>query len=739
MFSKNDLLVVHENGAFLGSGEKIDLAIIHENIVLFTTWIGRTSYLRLVKSKVINSTHSEPLDPLDADGIQDLGRYPSNATCLSIGLVAQTICAIVAEYDRARGLNRLTIQPLNAMESRVLVLPLPSNGSHIHLQAFTSIIVVPGSLGHFLLVCGTQNGVVVTLEIDDHSLQIVRSWYDQIGFTSAIVKRPETPTTNDVVFVNCDMKMFALAIPVSESPGRTPRGEREISQIFLTDALKPIIQQPAINSITTLRPQLSGGTDNGLLLVSGSQILLAGLSSQPKPVPRRIPIGGSPSRLLYSHHLGCLIVAASVNGKSTLLFIDPETGEDLSRSFDKKNGNPVDFVSGLGNLNERIFRLLEWSYVKGGKTWMFIIVCTSTGRLLIISTQKGEALKSKGSEATFNAEPPKTIHYWTLHKIKCGKPVYSVAGSDEGLFYCAGDMLYCETLDDTDKRFKRVADYALPSPAINLICNAGRIHALTAAHSLEILKVETDWASNATYSVNGTAVKIVRTHGDRVTRNTLHHKIISKWPDTPIDLVSDKSCSVVGLWATHGTRADTLEPIFEAQLPCSILRFRAGNSRPAWDSTRVSSDDRIKNLNIVPNGASYPESLGLSIDGSLFNFTLLDFAAWKFLRFLINLAKQSQKVCEFTYAHDMFSLEPILEPKIMMHVDGDILRRCLGDGSLEALLCIGQETEEAVATQTRFVELLQGLHRGRLPKNADLSVYVEQAYKDLEFFLRPVL
>jgi hypothetical protein len=141
----------------------------------------------------------------------------------------------------------------------------------------------------------------------------------------------------------------------------------------------------------------------------------------------------------------------------------------------------------------------------------------------------------------------------------------------------------------------------------------------------------------------------------------------------------------------------------------------------------------------VPNGASYPETLGLSIDGSLFNFTLLDFAAWKFLRFLINLAKQSPKVCEFTYTYDAFSLEPVLEPKIMMHIDGNILRRCLEDGSLEELLCIGHDKEEAVATQAKFVELLHGLHRGRLGKNAALEVYVEQAYKDLEFFLRPVL
>ena len=730
MLSNDVLLGVRENGNFLGSGEKIDLAVVYENIVLFTTRIGRTSYLQMVESMPADDVYNDTPVILKAERVQNLGRHSLNTTCLSIGLVAQNPCVITAEYDGSS--VRLIFQALNTIESHVLDI----KGNHIHLEAFVSIVVVNGSPGYAVLVCGTRNGVLVTLVIDEQSFKIVRSWYDRIGATPAIVKRGEYPSPEAIVFVNCDLKMYALTISVaaSGSPRGAPRRERKISQVFLTDALNPIIRQPPINSIARLRLNLSGGTDSGLLLISGSQILIAGLSSQPKTVPRHIPIRGSPSRLLYSHHLGCLVVSASVNGKCTLLFIDPETGEDLSCPIDKKNGSPVDFVSGLGNFNERVFRLVEWSYVKGGKTWAFIIVCTSTGRLLIISTQKGETVESKGSELIFDQQYGNKIRYWTLHKIRCGEPVYSVAGFDEGLFYCSGDVLYCETLDMAEKRFKRVAEYVLPSPALNMVFRDGRIYALTAAHSLEILKLDGEATADAA-SPNGTGLRIVRTHGDQVTRNTLHHKIISQSSESPIDLVSDKACSVVGLWATHNTRADTLETIFEAQLSCSILRFRTGRSRPTWDVTWQSGEG----IDAVPNSATYPETLGLSIDGSLFNFTIIDFAAWKFLRFIINLAKQSRAVCEFTYSQDALCLEPTMEPKTLMHVDGDILRRCLDNGSLEELLCIGQETGTAAATQAKFVELLEGLHRRRPERNAEVNVYVEQAYKDLEFFLRPVL
>ena len=289
----------------------------------------------------------------------------------------------------------------------------------------------------------------------------------------------------------------------------------------------------------------------------------------------------------------------------------------------------------------------------------------------------------------------------------------------------------------TEKRFKRVAEYTLPSPAINLLCKKGIIYALTAFHSLEILRLEVEGPDDEA-SADGSGFKIVRSHGDQYTRNTLHHRIISQAAENPIDLVSDKACSIVGLWATHNTRIDTLETIFEAQLPCSILRFGASRSRPTWDPTNASSDERVGSADIVPNSATYPETLGLSIDGSIFNFTILDFAAWKFLRFLINLAKQSSKVCEFTYNQGTIDLEPTPEPKTMMHVDGDILRRCLDDGNLKELLCVGQEAERE-AIRVAFIELLQGLHRGRLEKDAAFDVYVERAYKDLEFFLRPVL
>ena len=203
---------------------------------------------------------------------------------------------------------------------------------------------------------------------------------------------------------------------------------------------------------------------------------------------------------------------------------------------------------------------------------------------------------------------------------------------------------------------------------------------------------------------------------------------------------------MVGLWATHNTKADTLDTVFEAQLPCSIVRFRSGRCRPIWDpiwssfvQARPGKRIEVPRLGIIPNSKLHAETLGLSIDGSLTHFTMIDLSAWRFLRFLVNLAMQSPDVCEFTYISDTLTLEPTLAPKSMMHIDGDILRRCVANTCLVELLRIDDETSEAAEIFAKFYELLQVLHGGMLEDGLPSGVYVQQAYDDLDFYLRPLL
>lgn len=80
-----------------------------------------------------------------------------------------------------------------------------------------------------------------------------------------------------------------------------------------------------------------------------------------------------------------------------------------------------------------------------------------------------------------------------------------------------------------------------------------------------------------------------------------------------------------------------------------------------------------------------------------------------------------------------------MKPKTMMHIDGDILYRCLRDHRLEELLQIGSEDEKVKDLFAMFLELLQAAHRDLLEKDAAPGVYIAQAYADLELYLRPMM
>ncbi|KAG4443770.1 hypothetical protein IFR05_000761 [Cadophora sp. M221] len=706
-------------------GSTISNAAIEDGCVFLTTRLNDTdnsTFLHVLDFQLTKSDMDVDSDP----GARTLGKIEYEVTSITTGRIRGCLFAVIAGWRRDRSVI-LTFQPLTGGIKTDVVVPPASRDTSNHLDAIVSIAFLPPVAGVFLLLCGTRSGTVVVLEISETSLNIVSSQSKRIGATPAIVSKDEFSASGDSFFVSCDLKGYILTVedrdPVALSHGHS----LNIHQIWLSDALKPSLYQPKINTIVRMRPPRSGATSGSLLVVSGPQLLITGLSTHAKPVTRHIAVGGTPTRLLYSHSLDVLVVATSIDGKSSLLFIDPTTGEDISQPLDEKTKHNVPFASGLGNANERIFRLFEWSLTKDGKTWNFIIAATSTGRLLIISIQERSRQAERGSDLDLrsNSTGARQICYYTRHKFKSNDPVYSATGLSDGLLWCAGTKLSYDILDLTEKKFKRMTDYELPSPATDIIYENGTIYALTSCHSLEILKL---------VSNDHGEFRIIRTHGDQLARDSLHQLLLDRPSQRPIHLVSDKLSSVVGLWPTHNTKADTLEPIFEAALQSSILRFRFGRCRPTWDP--IWSERTHRPTSNPGNGW---EALGLSITGSLSHFSILEFKAWRLLRFIMDLATRSPKICEFTYRDDPMPLDTMTEPKTMMHIDGDVLRTVVLRRGLEELLGIDLDTDDSRRTLKKFTELLQDVHQGTLENDGTAVYYISQAYADLKLYLRPVV
>lgn len=318
------------------------------------------------------------------------------------------------------------------------------------------------------------------------------------------------------------------------------------------------------------------------------------------------------------------------------------------------------------------------------------------------------------------------------HQIKHDKPVYSVAAfgarcvphpvqilvfqapltCSSSLIYCCGNELVLQTLRLPDKKWLRPIKHTLGSASIHISVAGLFVYVTTARHSLTILKVEDD--------------ELRPQFSDRVARDGMHHL---NTRDPSVTLVSDKACSVIGLWQPPREspvqlvglaecrierRAESsATTLFEAILPKSITRLRSGALSNAWRSSPMTQLETV---------------LGSSADGTFYQLRILSETSWRLLRFIQNLALRNRLICPFQYSNPPRKhIEPSTTKKHYMHVDGDILIRLVNLGGaslLQAMLEAEPHPDNrfldygtAAARRGRFRELVRDVVGGDEPED----------------------
>ena len=241
----------------------IGLAMIHQETILFTLLHGKENIL--LAQKLIVTTDDETSSPEVHS--RCLRMFSDRVTSLAICSLKHALFAIVAEW--AGNAIKLTFQPLDDDAShRHIIVPVTIGGTSNTLEEFVSIAVSAYSTGNLVLVCGTRNGIVVLLEIDENTLEIRHSACDRVGATPAIVRRDEHAGIKEVFFVNSDSKLFAfttIEVKKGDSGFDSPKRQRTINQIWLTDVTNPNRQQPKINSVARLPIDVSARLYDGIL------------------------------------------------------------------------------------------------------------------------------------------------------------------------------------------------------------------------------------------------------------------------------------------------------------------------------------------------------------------------------------------------------------------------------------------------------------------------------------------
>ncbi|KAI1201399.1 hypothetical protein F5X97DRAFT_290412 [Nemania serpens] len=518
-----------------------------------------------------------------------------------------------------------------------------------------------------------------------------------------------------------------LAI-MKESDGNYSFGcFEEISRVWLTDANEPHLQSPTVNSVATLRDIPEYG-DSTWAMVAGSHILIAQLEPHPTPVPRYMPTGGTPFGILYSERLEALVTVIVKKGIPSLHFFDPITGADLSHpvtkasEHDEEQRVDVDYITYLGNPDVKVVSLLEWSYKDKGKAYEWFAILAKSGenqgRLLVVSAEQETVVTSSGIS--------RRIRFWTQfhRKFRDRSPRCGATGAG-GLFIGFEKTVECHLIQD--KRFITALKYDLPSPPTCLEVVDPYLNVLTTHHSLVVLNHNCEAALKSG--------RMILTSTDGITRNGLHS--IDMGLFTNIEepqhfvLTSSLTCSAHGLWSSGVTTTiSELKTVFTADLVKSIRKFVHGYTRPRW----TKSTSRHGRLSRLDRGGV----LGLAMDGSLTEFVILDEDLWRLLRYIQGLAMTSKDI--YPIARDYSNIDVIeqdLDSAVPtnMHVDGDILQRCLEKKMLERIVSTPQKL---IQLQALLRALSPGDETGPLISNGTLAAF-ERTYDVLEYYLAPAL
>ena len=523
-----------------------------------------------------------------------------------------------------------------------------------------------------------------------------------------------TATSNPIRFIaQCQGQIFNVECSLSKT---LPAGI-QIHRICMTEDKDPEWVPGQFSAIAVVDDPEASSKQNGvveLVCIDRNYVHVCALdySSGPRNIHRRIGIGGSPVRALYSKRLRRLIILSSrlsiirpprvINGRThtgarafqpVIALLDPE---NLSgRKFDEEDeedeeGMEVDLGEDSDDASpenqhktarqgvfdkisyepgERFLGVTEWFPNLDNKEYHLLAVNTiirpeknrsPTGRLLLFNVQE------VGDHVTM------VLKKESMHRA----PIYAVAVNPEkqSLIFQCGEDICVLNLEESPTGPKTVISVKaqLRSPARHITIEASYIYVSTAGDSLNVF-----------YDSNH---GLEHCFGDSVARQCLYHLNI---PCKDRLLVTvDMGGSLTGFWQPPDRpRLDhSLSTMFEASFPQSIIRLREVKL-PRWlkDEGETGNQGGPENAEIEwLTGQRL--LVGVSACGTMTQHRLIAPQQWPLLRFLQNLAETSPIICPLREGLRTQHLDPnrISNPQTRA-INGDILLRLLERGGSNLL------------------------------------------------------
>ena len=153
------------------------------------------------------------------------------------------------------------------------------------------------------IVAGTRCGHLLRVTIFASGLERVTWSAETIGVAPVEVYPCSGPFDGTTAALMCCDNNLSIMMDFSAKSGTF----RKKHYIWLTDANDASMSPPAVHSVANLSLNLSGYPGHMSLMIQvGSRLLLAEIWPHVGPVPRSIPVGGTPTRIIYSYTSGCM-------------------------------------------------------------------------------------------------------------------------------------------------------------------------------------------------------------------------------------------------------------------------------------------------------------------------------------------------------------------------------------------------------------------------------------------------
>ncbi|KAL8853838.1 MAG: hypothetical protein Q9221_001309 [Calogaya cf. arnoldii] len=555
-----------------------------------------------------------------------------------------------------------------------------------------------------LVVCGLRNGTVRTLWFDggtdggsNRSEQNIfgtggfpLKLCESLIFGSTAVKVMADTTRSSRAFVVCEQTVCTLEY----LGGASPTNPTIINKLWLTDPNSQAFQQGPLTCVAQASSNIPLGYSKfaagSLFYLRGNSLLLADVSSSPYPemVPRRLPLIGTPTKMLYSERLGKLVVlyntpearysgtplrkGIAVRRKApqpAIAFVRPDV--ELMR-LDQDEDDHLNVLDANCVLpGEKLLGLMEWFPTDGKIQFHMLVVNTSIGQAGNQDIHRpsnwsqaviGRLLFfSPGSDAVVDVKLRPKIDLEHKAEIRAVAPY-----GESSLVYGCGNDICFRFLDLEKKKFKQPMKLTLRSPAVQVSVQGVNIHVSTESHGHHIISVGAD--------------SLVPRWADTTARNSAYHLIA---PDQSLVITTDLEGRIAGLWQPPQPQLNRTTPlIFEAFLHRPITKL-CSIRRQKRQFPLNQLERQILHPHVNTKGYSWEERyipqeamLGTSEDGTVYQVSLVGEASWRLLAFIQNMAMREPEICPCPSPRVCDrDLEPSMTRKQDMHIDGDILIR----------------------------------------------------------------